>query len=505
MLTAAHARGWLIDLAVLLAGLSVPLAFAPFDFAYLIYPALVVLLGAWRISSPRRALLRGYLFGFGLFGFGVYWLHISINLFGNVNLLLSLALTYLLVAFLALYPAAIGWLWRRWFTDQPILALTLAAPALWALMEWVRSWLLTGFPWLSLGYTQLETPLAGFIPVIGVYGVSGIVVLLAGLLLIALQNSARRRLLAVGAIIAILLTGAGLKQWQWTTPKSPTLQAVLVQGAVPQALKWQPQQLHQTMQLYYDLSRPYWDQADLIVWPETAIPAYAYQIEDYLDDLRQQSIDSGTPLVLGLVTVDPDRGIYYNSILSIGSHEDIYHKRHLVPFGEYLPLKVLLDPLLTLLQIPMSDFSSGNADQPLLDLGAITAGVSICYEDIFGAQVIEALPQAEILINISNDAWFGDSIAPHQHLQMARARALESGRYLLRATNTGISAVINAQGNISAISPQFEPDALVAEIRLYSGLTPYARFGNGAVVILGLLSLFIVIYCNKHKRNRSNR
>lgn len=497
-----RAKNLLIDLAVLLAGISVPLAFAPFDLGYLIYPALVILLSAWLFSNPGRAFRRGYLFGFGLFGFGVYWLHISINLFGGVSLPLALAATYLLVAFLALYPAVIGWLLRRFFSAQPALALIVAAPALWTLSEWLRSWLLSGFPWLNAGYSQLDTPLAAFMPLAGVYAVSWLVVLLSGLLTAVLWLSSwHQRCAALIGVAVIAFSAIGLKQQTWTQPTSGPLQVALVQGAVAQAIKWEPEQLQQTMHLYHDLSEDYWQQADLIIWPETAIPALSHRLEDFLDIMRERSVSAETPLVLGLPTFDREREKFYNSILSIGANEDIYHKRHLVPFGEYLPLKPLLDPLLSFLQIPMSDFSSGDADKPLLEIGSYTAGVSICYEDIFGEEVIEALPEAGVLINISNDAWFGDSIAAHQHLQMARARALETGRYMLRATNTGISAVINPQGQITARSPQFEPDVLVAEMRLFSGLTPYVRVGNGLIVVFSLLCLIAVSYYNRYFNN----
>ncbi|MCS3904125.1 apolipoprotein N-acyltransferase [Methylohalomonas lacus] len=485
----------LLDLATLLAGLGVPLAFAPFEHGTLVYPALVVLLASWQTGTPGRAFWRGYLFGFGLFGFGVYWLHISINLFGGVNMVLALAATYLLVAFLALYPALVGWLLRRFFSHRPAIALLLAAPALWVLAEWLRSWLFTGFPWLNLGYSQLDLPLAGFMPLLGVYGVSWLVVLLAGLLtLTVLRTSWQRRTAAIAAGVALVLLAAAVNERRWTSAQGEPLQAALVQGAVPQALKWKSEQLQNTMRLYRDLSAPHWQQADLIIWPETAIPAFAHQIDDYLELLREQSRVTDTPLVLGLATREAGQQDYHNSILSIGHHEDVYHKRHLVPFGEYLPLKALLDPLLSFLQIPMSDFTPGTADRPLLELGTLTAGVSICYEDVFGEQVIQALPEAGVLINISNDAWFGDSIAPHQHLQMARARALESGRYMLRATNTGISAIIDERGRIKQRSPQFEPDALIAEMRLFSGLTPYARFGNGVIIIICLLSLGVALW-----------
>lgn len=491
-----------IDFCVLLAGLSVPLAFAPYHLSYLLYPALVILLYGWQQATPARAFWRGYLFGLGQFGFGVYWLHISINLFGGVNLFLALLATYILVAFLALYPAVGGWLLRRHFSRSLVISLIVAAPALWTLLEWLRSWLLTGFPWLNLGYSQIDTPLAGIAPMLGVYGASWAVMTIAGLLTcLLLIRQWPKKLIAAAAVMLIIAAVQGLGKLSWVQAKPDTMHVALIQGAIPQEIKWQPDELQRTMRLYHDLTQPHWDNADLVIWPETAIPAYAHRMDAFFEIMRKQALDNDAQLVVGMATYDQGQDRYYNSLLSMGSHEDVYHKRHLVPFGEYLPLKALLGPLLDFMQIPMSDFSSGNSERPLLRLDGIQAGASICYEDVFGEEIIDALPEAAILINVSNDAWFGDSIAPHQHLQMARFRALETGRYMLRATNTGITAVINARGMITAQSPQFVAHTLPAEVQLYSGATPYVLLGNTAILVISLLSLTLVYsVCRKKDR-----
>lgn len=496
----ARQSGLVIDLSVLVAGLAIPLAFAPYHYAWLIFPALALLLYSWLGTSPGRAFRRGYLFGLGQFGFGVYWLHISINLFGGVNLVLALTATYLLVAFLALYPAVTGWLLSRYCRSRPLLALAVAAPALWTLSEWLRSWILTGFPWLNLGYSQIETPLAGYAPLLGVYGVTWFSILVAGLLTsLLIMTSQRQRLVAVLIIVAVFIAGYAGSHYQWVQSTGNPKRVALVQGAVPQEIKWKPQQLRETMHLYYALTRPFWKNSDLVIWPETAIPAFAHQLGDYLDLLREHAVELDSSLVTGLATRDETDGRYYNSLLVIGNEEDIYHKRHLVPFGEYLPLKPLLGPLLHFMQVPMSNFSPGNADKPLLKIGTMQAAASICYEDVFGEEVIEALPEAEFLLNVSNDAWFGDSIAPHQHLQMARFRSLETGRYMLRATNTGITAVINHKGRVIARSPQFASDVLITEMRLYSGSTPYVMAGNMIIIWFCLLCLAAVVIVNRRQ------
>jgi apolipoprotein N-acyltransferase len=499
MLAKIKNNGALTDLAALLAGLGMPLAFAPYGLFPLAVILPAVLLVTWRSTTPGRAFRRGYLFGFGMFGFGVYWLHISINLFGGSNLLLALGATYLLVAFLALYPALVGWFLRRYFAHKEALALLIVAPALWVLAEWIRGWLLSGFPWLSLGYSQIDSWLGGFAPVLGVFGVSWIIMLLAGLLIFAgYAHNHVRRATTIMVIGLILVTGVVLKNTDWSRPTGMVLSVAMVQGSIEQAIKWEPAQLQQTMDLYHNLTQPYWGKVDMIIWPETAIPAFDVQIRDYLDTQRGYALQSDTMLILGLATIDKSTRDYFNSLIAVGPHEDVYHKRHLVPFGEYLPLKKLLDPVLAFLEIPMSDFSPGNAKKPLLEMDDFQIGVSICYEDVFGEEVIEALPEADLLINVSNDAWFGDSIAPHQHLEIARMRSLETGRYMIRATNTGISAIIDNKGEIRSRLPQFQTRVLEAEVALYQGVSPYARVGNYAIVLIASFCLlFSIIFVRR--------
>lgn len=484
----------MLDLLALLSGLAMPLAFAPYGLYPLALILPTILLLCWQQASPRRAWLRGYLFGLGMFGFGLHWLHVSIAMFGGSGLLFAWATTLLLAAVLSIYPALIGWLLNRFFAHASLAGrLLLAVPGLWVTAEWIRSWLFSGFPWLSLGYSQIDSVLGGYAPVLGVFGVSLVVILCSSLLafsILARQRS--QRITAIAGIFVLCFTGALLQKINWSAPNGHSIRVAMIQGAVEQEVKWLPEQLQQTMRLYHDLSKPYWGKVDLIVWPETAIPAFDFQLDSYLDEQRRLARASDTLLILGLATGDIGSREYRNSMLSLGIHEDIYHKRHLVPFGEYLPLKFILDPLLKFLHIPMSDFTPGDAKKPLLELNEYQLGVSICYEAVFGHEVIQALPEADILVNVSNDAWFGDSIGPHQHLQIARMRALESSRYMLRSTNTGITAIIDANGKIVEQLPQFVPDALMAEVKLYTGVTQYAVSGNYPIIILCLLMLLVI-------------
>jgi apolipoprotein N-acyltransferase len=481
-------------------GALVPLGFAPFGYYIVPVISVALLLHAWLRYTPKKTFLSGYLFGLGMYGTGVSWLHISINLFGGMNLIGSYLITLLLVLYLACYPAVAGYLMRRWlFVSKPVFLL-LSAPAMWVLGEWGRSRIFTGFPWLNLGYSQIDSPLAGLAPITGIYGVSWAAVLSAGLLVLMFHCRRRGKILVFIAAV-LLWTGTGqLYPKHWTQP-SGTISVALIQGGIPQRLKWKPELRQQSFDLYLELTRPH-QHSDLIVWPETAIPALYQQAPGLADQLHGMTRVNGNNLVSGIPFRDPETGVYYNSAVLFNGGVNFYHKRHLVPFGEYLPLAGLFQPLLHRLGIPVSNFTAGTQPKPLLRGPRFGIGISICYEDTFGEEVIESLPEAGILVNISNDAWFGDSLAPHQHLEMARMRARETGRYLLRATNTGITAIIDEHGWITHRSTQFKPQALAAEVLLFEGSTPYAGLGNMPVLLAALMILAGIILLIKIKTAR---
>jgi apolipoprotein N-acyltransferase len=483
----------------LVAGGILTLAFAPFNYAGAAIISMALLIYCWYRSTPGTAFTCGYLFGLGLFGTGVNWLHISINMFGGMNLAGALFLTYLLVAFLALYPAGTGYLSRK-VPGYDTMWLVGTVPALWTLFEWCRSWIFTGFPWLNLGYSQTDTALGAMAPLLGVYGVGWLVCVNAALLVIIYQAPLNRKIIAGVFFACIWATSVFIGRTNWTSPAGEAFQVALIQPSVKQSLKWEPGQQQQILDLQMALSDPYWGYR-LIVWPETAIPMFYHQAIPVIEKLQALAREHNTEFITGIPFMDPTSKNYYNSVIVIGNNPDIYHKRHLVPFGEYLPFDRWLRPLLDFIQIPMSNFSAGHYARPLVRAGDMMIGVSICYEDVFGEEVIEALPQAQLLLNVSNDAWFGDSLAPHQHLQMARMRALESGRYMLRATNNGISAIINEKGKIVAQLPQFAPRALSGKARLYSGETPYVLYGNKTIVALCLLILVIATLLTKSRKH----
>jgi len=472
--------------AFVVGALSV-LAFAPFDLFLVPLLTLALLFRLWLDLSPRRAFFIGWLFGCGFMVFGVYWIRISIDQFGNVGTPLAIAAALLFALFIALYFGLAGWLGRA-LGGSRRLQLLLVLPAVWGLVEWLRGWLLTGFPWLAMGYSQIDSPLAGYLPLLGVYGGGWLVALSAGLLVLLVTEAPQRwRWAAVGVVLWI--GGDLLQQQQWTRPLGERLKVSLVQPSIPQALKWKPEIRLSTLRKYAELSRTRWGD-DLVIWPETAVPDYLFRVkEDFLLPLADEAESHGTHLMLGVPIVNLETGRYYNAAWVAGEPGDAYFKRHLVPFGEFLPLESLLEPLLSFMEIPMSDFAVGTQPRPLVEVDGTPVGVSICYEDAFGEEVIQALPDAAYLVNLSNDAWFGDSLAPHQHLQIARMRALETGRPLLRATNTGISALIGPRGEILAATPAFEEVVLSGTIQPRAGATPFVHTGNALVVGLMLAAL----------------
>ena len=484
----------------LAAGSATALAFAPYNLSVIPFITLALLFQTWRTNTSREAFINGYLFGLGLFGAGVNWLHISINLFSGINLVGAYLLTFLLVAYLSLFPALTGALGNFRSLRSDFYYFLFVMPSLWTLGEWVRSWLFTGFPWLTLGYTQTSGLLSGYASLIGVFGISFIVAFLAGgcVLLVV------KRWSMFLAVILLLVVAAGwqLRQYQWTENSNSKIDIALVQGAIPQELKWLPEYKNTSLDRYLEITQPFWGH-DLIIWPETAIPGYLHNVREYIEKLERSASHNDSIVLVGLPTRNLDTGAYFNSLVLLGGEQQVYNKRHLVPFGEYLPLKSLLELPLDVLRIPIADFTPGATDRPpLFQADGFSIGLSICYEAVFGAEVIRTLPEADVLVNVSNDAWFGDSASPHQHLQMAQMRAIETGRYLLRATNTGISAIIDEKGKIIGKTRQFEPDAVAAKVPLFTGSTPYVVAGDKPIVILSLLLLLLVLLFSRPKRRQ---
>jgi len=492
-------------LLALSGGVLLPFAFSPFDWPWLAPLCLALLFAAWLDARPGQAFARGYLFGLGQFGVGVSWVYNSMHNYGGANFWEAGGLTALFVLILACYPATVGLLAAWWLgragRRQKLL---LVFPAFWVLGEWLRGWFIADFPWLQVGSSQVGTALGqGLAPLAGVYGTGLAVALLAGLALCVLDRDDWKRRGAMVGIGLLIVACAWLRHIPWTQAAGAPFKAALLQGNVPQNQKWLPEFQRATLELYTGMTRQHWD-ARLVVWPETAIPAFYQQVKNtWLADLRVEAAPHNTDVIIGIPWADPATRRYYNSMVSVAENPGQYLKRHLVPFGEYLPFRHVFGWVLDILEIPLSDFASGEAGQAPIQAAGYPVASSICYEDVFGNEARDALPQAAYLVNVTNDAWFGDSMAPHQHVQMARMRALEAGRWLLRATNTGVTAAIAPDGRIVSQAPMFQQAAVTADITPMSGATPYVRLGDGPLIGL-LVALLVVLKLKRAKPTESD-
>ena len=482
-----------------IAGIILTLAFAPFNYSYLAVVSLVIVFLSWLDCTPARALFRGYLFGLGLFGSGISWVYISIHDYGGAPAVGAVLLTLLIVFFWALFPALTAYLCVKIFANKYKHKLIWIIPFIWIFVEYIRGyWLLNGFPWLQIAYTQLETPLKGFVPILGVYGTGLLLLLTASLIVAGFNKSIKYR---VAAIFVLLIWSSGwfLQSIEWTKAKGPAIKVALIQGNVSQNEKWLPANRIKTLRSYHQLTTQNWD-ANVIVWPETAIPAFLSQVKQhYLNPLSAEAKAHNTDLIVSLPASN-EQNEHFNTVLTLGLNEGRYDKNHLLPFGEYLPLQPLSGFILESLNIHLGSFTSGGNDQKLLIAGGYPFNTSICYEDAFASEAKRGLPEAAYLVNVTNDAWFGDSIEPHQHMQIAQMRALETGRYMLRATNTGVTAIIAPDGTIITKAPMFKQTVLRGKIFPMEGITLYARLSDEVIILI----LVLVVICILSGFNRNN-
>ena len=470
------------------------LGFAPFYFYPISILSLIGLFYLWHSdNSPKQAAITGFMYGLGLFGLGFYWIYISLHTYGGMPGMMAGFSTLVLAAFLSLFLAAAGALSKHISSNQPYV-MVIAAPIFWALSDWVRSWIFTGFPWLTMGYSQLpHSPLAGYVPIVGVYGVSFITVLVASLIIFLFTKNATRiwRNGAIGALLLIVVTGGLLKQVAWTTPIGKPLKVSLLQGNIEQNMKWAPEIAERTLNQYLGMAEQ--STAKLIIMPETAMPVLSSNLPpEMIDRLKQHAIKQNGDILVGMV--ERENGEYFNSVLSYGSAETaVYRKSHLVPFGEFIPFKLAFGWIYRdWLNMPLSDLSRGSIHQQPMQVAGEKTAVNICYEDVFGEEIIRQLPAATLLVNVSNDAWYGTSFAADQHMQFSQARALETGRMMLRATNTGATAIINQKGYVIAHAPHFVQTTLNGEAQGYSGTTPYVRWGNWPFVIFSFIIIALL-------------
>ena len=480
-------------------------AFAVFGFApYGMFPvtviALAVLFRLWsKAERPAQSAGLGFAFGMGLFSVGIGWIYVALHEYGYMHPILAAVATALFAAVNAALPAFAGYVQAR-FKAPSNVRILLLMPAYWVLAEWLRGLLFTGFPWLSAGYSQVpDSPLAGYAPLLGVYGVSLMVAVSAGLLLVLWDvrwNKAGKITLAV--LLVLWVSGALLRSVEWTQAQGDPLKVSLLQGNIVQDAKFAEDALIGTLETYRRLAQS--SDARLIILPETALPLLRDNVpESYHIILRDHVRQNGGDVLIG--AFEREQGHYYNSVYSLGtSVSQHYRKDHLVPFGEFIPLRSVLGWFVNdLLQIPMGDQASGGKQQAPLNVAGQKVAVDICYEDAFGEEIIRALPEATLLVNVTNDAWYGDSHAAMQHNQLSQMRALETGRMMLRATNTGVTSVIGTDGRVQAMLPQHEEGVLTAQVQGYTGSTLYVRWGNAAMLVLVVLMLGVAWWLRKHE------
>lgn len=496
---------WLL---AFVAGAIGPLAFAPFDY----FAAIIVSMLLWfyliaTTTTTKQSAIVSFAYGVGYFGIGISWVYVAIHEIGRSHIAVAALLTLLFVAYLSLFPLIIGWLYgyirtkfRLLVSDYRLTILIL--PLLVIIIEWLRGWLFTGFPWLAFGYAALDTPMDGWAALIGVYGLSGLIALMvATLYWMLLQRSRVGYMVALGVMLVIWLGGGLLQQINWATATGEPISVAIVQGSIDQQSRWQKSTLYERITTYQQLSEPYIGANRLIVWPENAIPAFYENLQPFYQPLADRIEGQNSTLITGGLRKSSDGEGYHTSLTVVGEPEQSYHKRHLVPFGEYLPLEQLLRGVIAFFNLPMSGFTPGPDQQQLITaVDGVAMAPSICYEDLFASDISDMVQQSHLMINLSNNGWYGDSFAPHQHLQIARMRSLEFARPTIRSTTSGISALINADGTVQKQSLQFVPDVITGQVQPVIGMTPYLYFGDKTLIGI-VMVIFGVVILRLYKKN----
>lgn len=491
----------------LIFGALLPLAFAPFHAWWLAPPLLGLTFLLSRQLSAKPAAWLGFAFGVGMFGVGTSWVYVSIHEYGAASPLLAGGLTLLFVLGISLLLVVPAFWLYGFINKKRNLSLwqqALLFAGLWLLAEWMRTWLLTGFPWLLLGYSVIDTPLAGLAPVTGVFGLS-LVLALSSTVIAALLLPSRddkRPLYVVLALLLVVVASAVALHGKTWTQKTGEQSFAAIQANIPQNLKWDPSYINATVNKYVEMSESHWGE-QLLIWPENALPVFHSQARKFLEQLRRFAQQQNTALLLGLPVDDNDTfpPRYYNGVISLGEGHGVYKKQRLVPFGEYVPLESMLRGLFGFFNLPMSAFSAGGSDQSMLrGFDEIQITPYICYEVVYPDFAANMAQGSDLLVTVSNDTWFGRSIGPLQHFQIVRMRALETGRFMIRVTNDGLTALVNDQGDTVSTIPRFKEGVLTGTAELREGATPFMVTGSAPVLLLSAALVLLSFARRRAKR-----
>lgn len=482
-------NNFLCTFLAITAGAILVLAFPPFNWFPIASISPVILLAIWLRSRPLQGLWQGWIFGISFFSMGTSWVYISIHSFSNINIPLAVLITILFIFVLSLFPAIQGFFFSLFRKKFSISISLFIFPSWWVICEWLRSELFTGFPWLFLGYSQTNSPLKGFGPIFGVYGISLVVAFISSCLyLLFFHKKIFIKILSVILIISLFITGGILSVLRWTRPQKESLKVSLIQGNISQWKKWDVNRLLSVLQVYRSETEKHW-YTDIIVWPEAAIPVYPQQVSLFLKNLDEEAKRCKTALIIGIPIYQEKTKEAFNGLIIMGKGKGFYLKRHLVPFGEYTP--PFFSAVMKHFNIPLSNLSPGPQNQPILLAKNISFAPFICYEIAYSSDVLASISGKKFIVVVSDDSWFNGSIASAQQLQIAQMRALETGRYVLYTTNTGITAIINPQGKIQQSVPQDRQIVLSGKIYPVTGKTPLVKWNYYPVA--GIIILFLSI------------
>lgn len=476
-------------------GLLLPFGFAPFHLPGLSILGIALLFATLQAQTLKQSFLTGFVFGLAFLGFGVSWVYVSIHDYGHLNAFVSAIVTLVFIIYLAFYFSLVAMAYQLLSKHRSWLFKCTLFSALWCLGEYLRSTMMGGFPWLLLGSGQIDTPLKYLLPIIGIYGVGFLACLAATCLTVGMQTpSFKQRYRWLVAFVILLLAPIVLKNQQWTSMRSTPLSVGIIQANLSMRDKWDESLFWTLVNHYKERIDTLMGKTKLIVMPESAIPLPTSYLSDLLDTLNQQATEAGSALLLGIPQPsDQDENRYYNALITLGRADGYYLKQHLVPFGEFIPKP--FEALFQRFGIPAANLTAGKRHQPLIHAQNNAIATLICYELAYPALLRQQLPEAALIVSISDDGWFGHSLAMYQQLQLSQLLSMQTGRYQVVANNDGLSSVINNKGEIIASLPAFSAGVLEASVLPATGASPWVYLGDTPILLMsafiGLVALLL--------------